>query len=94
MPEKKDSLQKLFLPVSGSFHFTRLGNAMFTFIRSRVRFELSRRARLALFSPREIPRYTNIAAAGVTLVQKVLHEFIFARGTIGNNFVSKLKMSV
>ena len=29
-------------------------------------------------SSREIPRYINIAAAGVTQVQKVLREFIFA----------------
>jgi len=32
-------------------------------------------------------------AAGLTLVQKVLHGFIFIGGTIGKNFVSKYKAS-
>jgi len=33
-------------------------------------------------SSREIPWYTKISAAGVTLVLKILHRFILAAGTI------------
>ena len=44
-------------------------------------------------SSRGISWITKISAAEVNLVQKVLHEFIFA-GPIGNNFLSKFKMSM
>jgi len=71
------SLQKLFLV--SSFYFSRRGSAMFAFKASVVRFtliELSRQARLALLSKTTSSR--EISAAEVNLVQKVLHEFIFA----------------
>ena len=41
-------------------------------------------------SSRGISKDTKISAAGVTLVQKVLHEFIFAKGTIGKKNCFKI----
>ena len=89
------SLQKLFLPVREAFFFVlkMSGNAMFAFKASLVRFTLRQVGSFVqnyLFTRNPHKNFCCWSYFGL----KDLHEFIFARGTIGNKFVSKFKMSL
>jgi len=69
-------LQKLFLPVSEIFSHDAVWQGVLSTLHLFVSNKLALLSKST--SSREIPRYTNIAVAGVTYVQKVLREFIFA----------------